>query len=511
MRATLRPVDVASRHAPGGAWDVPTLDAATRMRPDGRGLSVVDGDRLLDPATLDAAVASLAGAMRAKGVRRGRSVAWQLPNWFETIVLYRACWRLGAVAAPIHHQVGGDEAARMIAQLDPALVFAAPGLPVAELGPAIAVRHADDPSFEQMLAAPAVARSVARGADVALVLFTSGSTGQPKGVLHTHRALSYKMRQMVAVHGLGAGDVSLMPLPMAHVSGLLNGLLVPSAGAMTTVLMERWDAPRGLELIDEHGVSFMVGPPPLFTGLMEAPRFTPERVASLRVVSTGAMGVSTAFVADAADRLGAQVKRSYGATEIPTITTADATDTAERGRETDGRALGVGRVRTVDPDTGRDVGPDERGEVWFEGPEMFAGYLDESANRSAMTGPWFRTGDLGVLDEGGWLRIVGRLKDLIIRAGENISPPEVERVLHEHPAVRQAVVVGYPDERVGERVAAFVVADGTFGLDECRAWFAERGVARFKVPERVIALDAIPVLPAGKPDVAGLRARAAAG
>ena len=171
-------------------------------------------------------------------------MAWQLPNWFETIVLYRACWRLGVVAAPIHHQVGGDEAARMIAQLDPALVFAASGLPVAELGPAIAVRHADDPSFDQMLAAPAVPRSVARGADVALVLFTSGSTGQPKGVLHTHRALSYKMRQMVAVHGLGAGDVSLMPLPMAHVSGLLNGLLVPSAGAMTTVLMERWDARR---------------------------------------------------------------------------------------------------------------------------------------------------------------------------------------------------------------------------------------------------------------------------
>ena len=208
---------------------------------------------------------------------------------------------------------------------------------------------------------------------------------------------------------------------------------------------------------------------------MEAPGFAPERVAPLRVVSTGAMGVSTAFVAAAADRLGARVKRSYGATEIPTITTADASDTVERGRETDGRALGLGRVRTVDPATGLDVGPGERGEVWFEGPEMFAGYLDRSANRDAMSGPWYRTGDLGVLDEGGWLRIVGRLKDLIIRAGENISPHEVERVLHEHPAVRQAVVVGYPDERVGERVAAFVVVDGTFGLEECRAWFAGAG------------------------------------
>jgi acyl-CoA synthetase (AMP-forming)/AMP-acid ligase II len=221
------------------------------------------------------------------------------------------------------------------------------------------------------------------------------------------------------------------------------------------------------------------------------------------------MGVTPDFVAAAASGLGAQVKRSYGATEIPTIATCRPDDPVERCRETDGRALGEGAIRTVDPATGRDVGPDEPGEVWYRGPEMFVGYLDAEDNRGALERGWFRTGDRGVLDADGWLRIVGRLSDVIIRGGENIAPAEVERVLEEHPAVRQAVVVGAPDDRLGERVAAVVVADGAFDLATCRAWFAERGVARFKVPEVVVALDAMPTLPAGKPDLVLVRAEVA--
>ena len=513
MRATRREARLSLYRRPGGPWDVGTLDALTRRRGSHPGLTVVDGDRRLDAAALDEVVAAVAGGLRALGVRRGGVVAWQLPNWWETIVLYRACWRLGAVAAPVHHQVGGDEAARMVAQLGPQVALSAAHLPLAEVVPAIAVRGAPSgagPTFEGLIASVPVEASPARGADVALVLFTSGSTGEPKGVLHTHRALAAKMTQMVDVHGLGPRDVSLMPLPMAHVSGLLNGLLVPAAAGMTTVLMERWDPAVGLASIGREQVSFMVGPPTLFDGLMDAPGFTTEGVAPLRLLSTGAMGVSSAFVADASERLGARVKRTYGATEIPTITTSEAGDPPERGRETDGHALGDGEVRTVDPATGRDVPAGVPGEVWFRGPEMFAGYLDRASTQRALHRGWFRTGDLGELDDDGWLRIVGRLKDVIIRGGENISPAEVERVLVEHPSVRQAVVVGYPDDRVGERVAAFVVSDDGFDLDRCRDWFADRGVARFKVPERVVRLDTVPLLPAGKPDLAQLRRRAVA-
>jgi cyclohexanecarboxylate-CoA ligase len=509
MRATRREGHAARYRRPGGPWDVGTLDALTRAGRSG-GLAVVDGAERLDAPALDLRVASLAGGLRRLGVRRGAVVAWQLPNWWETVVLYRACWRLGAVAAPLHHQAGGDEVARMVEVLRPAVTFSGPGLPLAEVTPSTPVRGAGSRSgLAGLPAGPPVDVSPARGADVALVLFTSGSTGEPKGVLHTHRGLAAKMVQMVGVHGLGPRDVSLMPLPMAHVSGLLNGLLVPAAAGMTTVLMERWDPSVGLARIEGEGVSFMVGPPTLFDGLMATDGFTPERVGSLRLLSTGAMGVSTAFVTEASARLGARVKRTYGATEIPTITTSEADDPLDKGRDTDGHALGDGVVRTVDPATGRDVDPGAVGEVWFRGPEMFAGYLDVEATRRAVTRGWFRTGDLGRLDEG-WLRIVGRLKDVIIRGGENISPAEVERVLVEHPSVRQAVVVGYPDDRVGERVAAFVVSDDDFDLGSCREWFADRRVARFKVPERVVRLPSIPLLPAGKPDLARLRRQAVA-
>lgn len=475
--------DVMSRN-PESVTGV-TLDALTRRGSGRPGLSLVAGGVRRAPDDLDADVATLAGGLAEAGVGRGDIVAWQLPNCIDVFLLYRACWRLGAVAAPIHHQVGPAEVAAMMEQLDPALRFGLDDLPL--------------PS------GPAVEISPAQADDLAVVLFTSGSSGRPKGVRHTHRSLAYKMTSMVEVHGLGPDDVSLMPLPMAHVSGLLNGLLVPSAAGMTTVLMDRWDATDGLELIERERVSFMVGPPPLFSGLIDHPLFSPERVASLRVISTGAMGVSTEFVDAAAEQLGAFVKRSYGATEIPTITTTAWADPVERARSTDGRTTGAGQVRTVDPTTGLDVGPGRPGEVWFRGPEMFDGYLDAEATAAAMTDGWFRTGDLGELDADGWLRIVGRIKDVIIRGGENISPAEVEGVLERHPSVRQAVAVGFPDDRLGERVAAFVVADDTFDLTECRQWFAEREVARFKVPERLVRVERIPTLPAGKPDVTRLR------
>ena len=269
--------------------------------------------------------------------------------------------------------------------------------------------------------------------DVALVMFTSGSSGVPKGVIQTHRGLAYKMRLMVDVHRLGVDDVSLMPLPMAHVSGLLNGLLVPAAAGMTTVLMERWDPALGLDLIERERVSFMVGPPPLFTALMDRPDFSSERVSSLRVMSTGAMGVSTEFVSRSTRELGAQVKRSFGSTELPTIATTLADDPFERSRDTDGRVVGEGELRTVDPTTGDETKAGEAGEVVYRGPEMLHGYLDPAATEATIRDGWFHTGDLGVLDDDGWLRIVGRLKDTIIRGGENIAPAEVEHVLEAHP------------------------------------------------------------------------------
>ncbi len=411
------------------------------------------------------------------GVRRGDVVAWQLPNCVEAVRLYRACWRIGAIAGPIHHQAGSSEVARLVTILDPA-VFVEPGTPA----------PSGDP----------VVTSAARPADIAVALFTGGSTGEPKAVLHTHRGLAHKALTMVRVHGLRRRDTVLMPAPLAHVSGLLNGVLVPGVAGMQTVLMARWDPDEALRLIETSAVTFMVGPPTFFVQLMAASQFRTPRVASLRLVSSGGAGVTPAFVAEATERLGARVKRSYGSTEAPTITSSTARDSPRRAAETDGRAVGQCELR---------LGPD--GELLVRGPELFAGYADPAETKAAVTKGWFATGDLATIDPRGWLTIVGRKKDVIIRGGENVAAAEIEDILVANPAIRDAVAVGYPDDQFGERVCVFVVTDGPFGLEECRAWFAERGVARFKTPERVVRVDAFPVLAAGKVDRAALRKHAA--
>lgn len=513
LRATYRSPGAARYRAPGGPWDVPTLDVVLSAVPVGVGPAVVDGDRRVGSPELERTVAGLAGGLRRLGVRRGDVVAWQLPNWWEALALYRACWRCGAVAGPIHHQVGAAEVDQMVAVLEPTLCLSSPSLPLSDhasrLAPhALAVRGPDD-RLAELASGPPMTTSPNQPSDLAVVIFTSGSTGRPKAVLHTHRALAHKALTMTRVHGLGGGDAVLMPAPMAHVSGLLNAVLVPGAAGMKAVLMERWDVERGLALIESERISFMIGPPALFAGIMELPTFERRKVASMRVVSSGMMGVSPEFIEAAGEELGAIVKRAYGSTEAPTVSTCTNEDPPERRRETDGRAVGQAELRVVDPVSGRRRPPGEAGEVWIRGPELFAGYADPADTAAAVHRGWFRSGDLGVMDPDGWLTITGRLRELIIRGGENISSAEVERALELHPEVAQAVVVGAPDARLGERVAAFVVVRSPIDVAECRRWFAELGVARFKTPELVVEVDELPLLAAGKPDRSALRARAA--
>jgi cyclohexanecarboxylate-CoA ligase len=452
-------------------------------------------------------VAALAGGLRARGVRRADVVSWQLPNWHESVLLYRACWRLGAVAAPLHHSWGTSEVARVLDLLEPKTVLGGTGMPAREAREAVPVRGPDGAFPSLLEAGQPVRAGGGRPPDLAVVLFTSGSTGEPKAVLHTHRSLAYKARLMAGVHGLGHDDAVLMPAPLAHVSGLLNAVLVPGAAGMQTVLMERWDPGAALATMEAERISFMVGPPTFFLGLMSAATFSRRRVASLRLVSSGGAGVSPAFVASATDTLGCLVKRSYGSTEAPTVTTTTASDGPRRTQETDGRPVGEVELRISEPNSGRSLRPGTEGELWVRGPELFAGYADASQTREATERGWFRTGDLARLDDERTLTIVGRIKDVIIRGGENIATAEVESVLEAHPSVRQAVALGYPDARLGERVAVFVVTNDPFDIDACRAWFAERGVARFKVPELVVPVPAVPSTAAGKPDRAALKSR----
>jgi cyclohexanecarboxylate-CoA ligase len=433
----------------GGPWDQPSLDALLT--------------RVATPSLAER-VARVAGGLRARGVRVGDAVAWQSPNRDEVATLYRACWRLGAIAAPVHHQMGPADRAAVLECVQPALV-------VDDLDDL----PNGDPAVEPW---PDATR-------LAAVLFTSGSSGSPKGVLHTQETLAFKAAQMQNAHELGPDDCVLMPAPAAHISGLLNGVTLPGVVPFRAVFMARWDPETALSLIESERVTFMVGPPTFFVSMMHSPGFSSARVASLRLISSGGAGVGEAFVADAAQAFGARVKRTYGSTEVPTIVT-------------DGRTIGSVEVKI-----------DSQGELLARGPEVCAGYVDPAQTEEAFTADgWFCTGDLAAIDAEGSIDIIGRLKDVIIRGGENISAAEIEAVLEAHPDIRHAVAVGQQDAVMGERVVAFVEAPATFDLASCRQWFETRGVARFKTPERVVVVDSLPLLASGKPDRAALRARA---
>jgi cyclohexanecarboxylate-CoA ligase len=434
---------------PGGPWDTPSLDALLT--------------RVAAPALAER-VARVAGGLRARGVGPGDVVAWQSANRDEIGVLYRACWRIGAIAVPVHHLMGPADVAGVLDAVLPAFVI-------------------DD--LDALPEGEPVAEPWSDPCSLAVVLFTSGSSGAPKGVLHTQATLAYKAVLMRAAHGLSPDDCVLMPAPGAHISGLLNGVTLPGVVPFPTVFMARWDPEAALDHIEREHVTFMVGPPTFFVSMMQAPGFDRARVASLRLISSGGAGVGAEFVAEAATAFGAQVKRTYGSTEVPTIIT-------------DGRTIGEVEVRI-----------DDNGELLARGPEVCVGYLDPEQSAESFTADgWFRTGDLAAVDETGAIEIVGRLKDVIIRGGENISTAEVENVLEAHPDIRHAVAVGAPDPLMGERVVAFVEGAPSFDLDACREWFAARGVAKFKTPERVVVVDALPLLPTGKADRAALRDRA---
>lgn len=491
LRPTYRHPRAREYRAPGGPWDIASLDAlVTESTARATGALLVDdtaGVRLDGPG-LDAQVAALAGGLRAAGVGRGDVVAWQAPNWHEVVLLYRACWRLGAIAGPIHHQAGPADVEKMLAVLEPTVWLA----PEDVRGPVA--------RFPELVDGPPVTRSAARPSDLAVVLFTSGSTGGPKAALHTQRGLAFKAGAMARAHRVSSADSILMPAPLAHVSGLLNAVQIPGIVPMRAVLMARWDPEDALATIERERITFMIGPPTFFVALMDAPGFAESRVESLRLVSSGGAGVTPAFVERASVTLGCRVKRTYGSTEAPTVTTSTPDDSAERARQTDGHPTSPFlEMRVADA-----------GELWLRGPELFVGYADVDQTRAALSRGWFRTGDLARIDDAGWLTIVGRMKDVIIRGGENISAGEVEGTLEAHPSVRQAVAVGYPDEQLGERVCAFVVATAPFDVEECRRWFEQRGLARFKTPERVVRVDELPLLAAGKPDRAALQRRAAA-
>jgi cyclohexanecarboxylate-CoA ligase len=507
-----------TRHLDAGEWDGSLIDTALVVRagrqPDR--LAVVDADRHLTYGELDELVRRAAAGLRRLGVRRGEAVAWQLPNWLEAVVVHHAVLRLGAVSTPIipiyrHREVGfilrqsrartlvvpssfrGFDHLRMVDDLRAELP---------DLRTVIGVRGERD-TFRELVEEPADTGpgDEHTADDIALLLYTSGTTSAPKGVLHNHHTLEYENRSIIDLFGLTGEDTVFMPSPVSHITGILYGLHLPFTLGTAVVLQDVWNPADALALLERHRCSVVIGATPFLHGLVHDPDRSRYDLSALRVFGCGGADVPPELIRHGEESLGCTATRIYGSTEFPTLSGGNADDPLEKRATTDGRPLGTARGRAVTEDD-RPVACGSVGELQVRGPELFVGYLDPELNTAAFTDDgWFRTGDRAVIDADGYVQITGRTKDIIVRGGENISAKEIEDLLFEHPDIADVAVVGMPDPVMVERICAYVVpahpsAAPTF--DDILTFLRAQQIANQKLPERLEIIDRLPRTATGK-------------
>jgi acyl-CoA synthetase (AMP-forming)/AMP-acid ligase II len=491
----------ALRHAAADPFALAVADGAT-------GETLTRGD-------LAARSAALAAGLRARGVGRGDLVAVTMPNlaWWPVVAL--GVWRTGAAIEPLSPLWTADESARVLALAPPRVAIAfAPFAPqvvgalqaadldaevVAVGGPAdgttpieaLVSADAGDPFAEPNLAPD----------DLAAVPFSSGTGGLPKGVRLTHGNLAANGAQGVEAMSSGgvldAHAVMLAGAPFFHSLGLgllLCGSLLTGAALVTIPVPE---VEPILRLVAAHRVTHMPVPPPVFEALIDDPRVGEHDLSSLQVVVTGGAHLGPDVEARLGDRLGCLARQGYGMTESTCIISGSLGRLSTPG--TVGWLAAGTEARLVDAASGADVAPGEPGELWLRGPQVMEGYhgLPEETAATLTADGWLRTGDLVAIRDDGQLEIRDRLKELIKVKGASVAPAEIELVLREHPAVRDAGVVGVPDSERGEAPIAFVVLAEPADADEIAAFAAAR-LAGYKRPREVVVVDELPRMLTGK-------------
>jgi acyl-CoA synthetase len=491
------PVELSKRYEDKGWWTPETLgDLLARglqASPD-TGFHVHSAQRPWAGTFRDVEVVArrLAAGLRRRGVGPGDVVALQLPNWMEAAATFWASAFLGAVVVPIVHFYGRKEVGHILAAARPRVfitterfghmtfepdlcrdvpLVALVGHDTGEKGSGAALDFGDLLDDEPMSGTIA-----ADPASPALIAFTSGTTRDPKGVVHSHQTLNCETRQLLENYPPDRGR-QLTATPVGHFIGMLGAFLIPVLEGAPIDLVDVWDPGKVLALMKSMRMSVGGGPPYFVTSLLDHPDCTDEHRQLFTTVGLGGSTVPAAVTRRLAD-LGMFVFRSYGSTEHPSITGSGPDAPEDKRLYTDGNAR-----------PGVEIKLSEDGEILSRGPDLCLGYTDPELTAKAFDDDgWYHTGDVGVLDEDGYLTITDRKADVIIRGGENISALEVEEVLLAMPQVVEAVVVAAPDPRLGERAAAVLrTRDGADmpTLDEVRAHFERAGVARQKWPEEL--------------------------
>jgi acyl-CoA synthetase (AMP-forming)/AMP-acid ligase II len=507
----------AARAYARGLWTPDTLGDCLRKgaQQTPHRVLLIDGDCRIDCQTLFAQASALARAMLARAPV-GSVVSFMLPNWHEAAVIYMAATLAGMVVNPILPSLRDRELLFILNDVQSRLIFVPCTLRqhdyaamlsrvTAQLDspPEVVVlrghagRHTAYESMIQLRDSgyelPALNPDAVR-----MILYTSGTTGRAKGVLHSHNSIHALICQ-IRDHWLAdPGDKFLVPSPIAHIGGSIYAFECPLLLGTTAVLMDRWNADDAVKLVGAEACTHMAGATPFLEQMLAAAQRAGTRLPTLKLFVCGGASVPPSLIRTAAAYFErAVVTRVYGSTEVP-ITTVGATgrDDAAHAADTDGQP-GLAEIKLVD----HTAAPAGAGEICARGPQMLLGYMhpEDDANAFDSEG-YFKTGDLAQWVDETYLVVTGRVKDIIIRNGENISPKEVEDVLIGHPDIAEVAIVGLADPRTGERACAVIVPRHPPGPDvaSLRGFLDSQGMATFKVPEQVVIWDALPKNDAGK-------------
>lgn len=468
---------------------------------------------------LDVLADRAANSLRRLGVGQRDVVTVQLPNWWEFVVTMLACSKIGAILNPVM-PILRERELLYILNFCEAKVFIVPKLyrgfdfaamaegmrgDLPHLKHLIVVDGEGDANFEQTLlsaesSGQAPEKFVGlRPDEMSVLMFTSGTTGEPKGVIHTSNSLVGCTKALTQRFGLHDNEVLLVASPVAHMTGYAAVVLLSIYLGGTMVLQDVWEPKHGVELMVREGVTYTAAATPFLNDICDVVATGAARPASLRSFLCAGATIPSALIERAAREVGIHACSLWGMTESLASTLTEPSRAAEKSPTTDGRPLEGMEVRIVDFD-GKPVPTGQSGRLLVRGCQMFTGYYKKPELETFDEEGWFDSGDLAYMDDEGYIRISGRVKDVLIRGGENVPVVEIENLLYKHPAVAGVAVVGYPDARLGERGCAFIVPKpgATIDLAAMQAYLAECKMAKQFWPEHVELVADLPRTASGK-------------
>lgn len=475
-------------------------------------------------------VLAAGAAMRTMGVAQGSTVALQVPNWCESFVAYLATTAIGAVVMPISTIYSGRDLRRQL-DVGEAGTLVVPGRLGRRTYGAEALQLLSNSGPSRLRRAITLGREgsvagvsawddlleagraddlanlrarIGRGEfvpgpnELALLNFTSGTTGEPKGVMHSARTVMASSHALAERLGLSSNDRFFVPATLGHAAGFLNGLYVPLSLGATTVFMDAWDVALALDVIETERVTYGPAVPTYLIDITAHPGLAEHDISSWRRARVSGGSIPRHVLVELQDRLPTlRLCPGWGMSEVLYATCVAPDDPKEKLATTDGRPLASAELEIRDPQTGARCAVGVTGEIVVRGASVTLGYYrrDNLTSAALTDDGWLKSGDLGSLDEDGFLTVAGRSKELVIRGGENVPVVEVEHLLGGHPAVQSVAVIGLPDSRLGEKVCAVVeLKEGSepFTIEEMRAFLTELGLTRHFLPEY---LEFVPELP----------------